>query len=213
MKGLNNILFVLLGVFILSSCKPKGVEYTINGTVNDASFNEAAKLVKVFLYERATTGFTYSLIEETTTDAIGNFSFTFPRKRALDYKIVLQKEEYFDNEMILTINDLKPNDAIQQNFSIYAHAWVKVRLKNESSANSYDDFIYKKITGNDDCEACCPNNEIQHFYGENVDTTFYCMVEGGQKFSYYYELSNSAFLGNEEVISIPLDTVSVETIY
>lgn len=208
----NTIVLLIFTLFLFVACKPKGVTYSIKGTVFDASFNQSFADGKVQLFEKSVTGFAYKEVATVYTTSEGEFKITFPRNRVLDYKIVITKDDYFQGEFIILPNELIPNDDYQQTFSMYAHAWVKIHLQNVDEVNSYDDLIYKKLTGKEDCVACCPNGETQHFYGAN-DTTFYCMAEGGKPFSYYYELSNTAFMGNEQVIAVPLDTVTLETLY
>lgn len=209
MKRFIQLLFIAL---LLTSCKDKGVHYIIDGTILDKSFNKSLADVKVQLLAKKSDSFTFSKIDETQSDSEGKFIFKFPRERVIEYKIVIDKEQYFNEEYTILPSDLKVNQTFLREFPIYAFSWVKIHLKNTGNVDSFDDFIYKKLDGKEDCEDCCPSEEEKHYTGAN-DVTFYCMTEGGKKFSYYYELKNTGFLGNKEIITIPLDTVLLETEY
>lgn len=205
-------LWIILLFILSSSCKPKEISYQINGLLEDVSFQKPLSGATVKLYEKSANNFDFKEVTSVTSDEKGEFVITFPRNRVIEYRIVLSKDNYFESAYSILPSELKPNDAVAREFSLSAWSWVKIHLQNTGEANDTDHFVYKKLEGKSDCEFCCPNGEEHHLYGV-IDTTFYCMAEGRSKFSYFYQLQGTSFLGNKEIMTVPMDTVTLETVY
>jgi len=209
----NTTLFLSLLIFIIFSCKKDGnLQFAINGIVTDESFNTGLAGATVIVYEKPIANFNYQEIGRVTTDSDGKYSLSFPRNRVENYKVVIQKDRYFDKEYQILYSALDPQKSIEYNFGTTAYSWVRIHLKNVDEVNDYDDFIYKKTQGKTDCAACCPTGEELHFYGA-IDTVFYCMTDGNKPFAYFYELGNTALIGTMQQNTVAFDTITLETEY
>lgn len=210
---LKKIIFILLVSGVVLGCKKNSaLTFAIHGTVTDESFNKGLESATVIIYEKPVTSTDYKEIGRTTTDASGNYTLTFPRNRVEGYRVLIQKDYYFDKEYTVAFADLNPKKSIEYNFGTTAYSWVKIHLQNIDEVNSYDDFIYKKTQGRTDCMECCPTGVEQHFYGA-LDTVFYCITDGNKPFAYFYQLGNTSTLGTNQQNTVAFDTITLTTSY
>lgn len=208
----NRFFGVMLAVFSLYACdKDKNLSFSIHGVISDNSLNKGLDNATVIVYEKAVASLTFNEIGRTKTDASGNYTLKFPRNRVESYKVLIQKDFYFDKEETIAFSSLDPKKSIEYNYGTTAYSWVKVLLTNTNDVNDFDDFLYKVTKGRTGCQTCATNEE-KHFYGA-LDTTFYYLTDGNKPFAYYFALSNTTTLGNNEQTTVPFDTIVMVTSY
>lgn len=119
------VLFAIISMFLISSCKKGVAEFTLTGTITDASFNAALSGATVKLYATEVGTALTEQIASTTLDANGNYTFAFPRDKVETYYIEVKKNNYFDIYEAIPFSDLSVEDDNVRDFSTTAKAWVK----------------------------------------------------------------------------------------
>lgn len=205
----NNVVFFVLGLLLLSSCK-KGVgDFTLTGTITDQTFSTNHVGATVGLYATVAGSLETNQIASMTTDENGTYSFTFPRSKIETYYIKVEKENYFDIFEAIPFSDLTLEEDNVRNYSTNAKAWVRFHVVNSSGSPS-DQMEYARQEGKIDCEDCCPGGS-QFFYGV-LDTTFYCINDGNATYSGYYWVSGGT-QGPIWVTTPPFDTTDITISY
>ncbi len=203
------IQFVFL-ILILVSCKKGTGEFVIKGTVKDLTFNQGLNGGVVEIYKVPIGTLTEVFISSKTLDASGNYEFKVPRDKSEKYVIRVLKANYFPIKQDLFYSSLSIATDNIRNLETHAQAWVKIQLK-KSNPQSTNYLRYIKQEGLQGCETCCPSTE-QNFYGA-TDTTFYCINNGNQSYSFYYWVIGTTNQGLREIITTPFDTVSLNLLY
>ena len=165
------LLFALVGLFVFGSCKKGKADFTLKGTITDATFNAAMTNATVKLYATEVGASSIDLIASTTLDAQGNYEFVFPRDKIETYYLEVQKNNYFEIYETIPFADLSIKDDNVYNFSTTAMGWVRFHISNPGGAAT-DVLEYVREQGKIDCAECCPGG-YRYFYGA-VDSTFYC---------------------------------------
>ena len=105
----------------IQSCNKGPINLTIKGKVTDPNTGIGVANVLVELDVQELSGGTFSSgfknIASMTTDASGNYSFTFERRNAAAYKLVLSEPTYFGTDREINPDDLTTNNDNTQNFT------------------------------------------------------------------------------------------------
>ena len=204
------LLFVFLGLFLLSSCKKGKADFTLKGTVSDTTFGTALDGATVRLYATKAGEITSDQIASATLNASGEYSFTFPRDKIETYYLEITKENYFDIYETIPFADLTIEEDNVYDLSTNAKGWVKFHIVNNNGQAS-DVLEYIRQEGKINCEECCPGG-YQYFYGA-VDTTFYCVNDGNAEYSGYYWEQGGGASGPVWTMTPPFDTVEINISY
>jgi hypothetical protein len=205
----NVALLVVLSVFLISSCKKGKAEFTLKGTITDATFNASLTNASVKLYATEAGSSATELIASTSLDAQGNYEFSFPRDMVETYYLEITKDNYFDIYETIPFADLTIDDDNVYNLSTTAKAWVRFHISNPGGAST-DQLEYVREEGKIDCAECCSGG-YQYYYGP-VDSTFYCVNDGNAVYSGYYWASSGGS-GPVWVQTPPFDTVDITINY
>ncbi len=211
------LLFVLLALGLsLSACKKnKTATYTIKGQVTDGNLGSGVAGATVLLQVKEVSGGTfngnYRTISTKLTDGSGNYSFTFDRVNAIDYKISVSKSQHFGTEEVINPDNLSTDSDNTKNYSMNAMAWIRVKLKNVNPDNANDVIIYQLTSGAYDCGSACCGSTAHEFEGTTVDTTFVCLNDGN------HDVTGTGFVTkngqnssiDETVFLVPFDTTDL----
>jgi 5-hydroxyisourate hydrolase-like protein (transthyretin family) len=201
------LLFSLLLLFAMGSCKKKNITYIVEETVTDNSFAQPLSGATVKLYKASGSNFIQgTLVETITTGSDGKYRFDIKRDKTEAYVIVVEKDNYFGTSSNLTQENLDPDKSNARNYAIYAKSWVKLRFVNLNPVQS-DVLQYIRQNGKSQCEECCPGGD-QFLYGD-VDTSIYCINDGNTTYSYYYWVLNTPVNGPKSIVTVPFDTVEL----
>lgn len=204
-------LLAILSLFLISSCKKGKAEFTLSGTITDATFNSSLTNATVKLYATEAGSSATNQIASTTLDAQGNYTFTFSREKVETYYLEVVKENYFDVYETIPFADLTIDEDNIYNFSTTAKAWVRFHISNPGGDPS-DELEYIREEGKIGCEECCPGG-YRYYYGA-VDSTFYCVNDGNAVYSgYYWASGTSSNSGPVWVQTPPFDTVDITINY
>jgi len=203
------IYFTLILGIALFSCKKKGkADFTLKGTLTDATYSIPMNGASVTLYEKIAGNSSYDIIGSTSTDGNGSYSFTFPRNSAESYKIIISKNLYFEIDQLINFSDLSIENDNIRNYSTTAMSWVKLRFINQSPSAA-DILKYTQSEGKQGCTLCCPSGE--RILQGAVDTTIYCINDGNT--TYAYTFLNGSFPGYKSAITTAFDTTEISLTY
>lgn len=201
------ILSIIL-VSLVFSCKKGRTNFTIKGTLTNASMNAPLANASIVVYRINAGSNSQFLVQEMTTDASGNYSFEIERDQFNELIFKIGKQNFFSLEESVAFASLTTNEANVRNFSTTAKAWAKIHLKSNNSTNSLN---ISKLDGKTNCAECCPSG-FQNFQGA-FDTTFYCVNDGNTTYSFNYFINGGATTGLKSAITPSADTALLELIF
>ncbi len=196
----------ILSISLLISCSKKKAEFTIKGTVSDATFSNSLQGALVRLYQIPVGSTDEQLIGTYSTDAQGNYSFSFAREKMEKYLMKIEKNLYFSQEEIVYFSELSLEEDYIRNSSTTAMSWAKLTFVNDNPSPS-DHLQFIKQNGKANCAECCPIT-YQDYYGA-LDTSIYCINDGNTNYSYLYWVLGTSNQGTQNVFTTAFDTVEV----
>lgn len=206
-------LFVLILSVLLISCKKDTIQYTIKGTIySNIDASELSDVnVKVFQkpFNNSVTSNSYELVGSTTTDNSGTYSVTFDRERATDFKITLERDGFFDEEILLTSEYINSGADNILNWSLDGESWIKMNIQNAPPSNQSDVLTLTWYIYRTDCSECI-ENEFNSFNGI-VDTSFVHANTAGQHLKFLYNDGNTSTI--DSVLMPHHDTVNYSIIF
>lgn len=199
-------LFLLaLSICLLTTCKKKTVEYTVEGTVTDASFATTLAGATVKLTEFPAGNSSPSGTSQTVqVGSDGKFSFSFQRSKVEKYQLDVTKANYFSQSETFTTDQLSTENTTTFNFSATAKSWVRLRFVNPDGVGA---LSYTKQDGKQGCSSCCPI--VEQFVYDALDTSFYCINDGNTPYSILYFVIGTSTQGQPSVITVPFDTTEI----
>lgn len=203
-------LFCIIGLLFIVSCKKGSAEFTIKGTITDATFQQGLTGATLNLYQYPTGSNTPSLIGTTTLSSDGSYSFTFKRDKMEKYVITVAKTNYFTLNETIYFSSLSIEEDNIRNFSTTAKSWVRLRFLNENPSD-LDELRYIKQQGKVSCTECCPSDYV--YLSGAVDTSIYCINDGNTVYSYMYSVLNTTNTGILSVTTVPFDTTEIYLAY
>lgn len=203
------LLLAVLSLFLISSCTKGKADFTIKGTIQDATFSAPLANASVKLYATEAGSTNVDQLASATLDAQGNFEFVVPRDKIETYYLEVTKDNYFQIYESIPFADLSVEDDNIYNLSTTAKGWVQFHINHPGGAAG-DELEYARQEGKINCAECCPGGS-QFFYGA-VDSTFYCVNDGNAVYSGYYWASSGGS-GPIWVETPPFDTVLVTITY
>lgn len=204
---MKKMLCLALVILLAVSCKKKEIDFTLKGTVTDATFGGGLQGATVKLTKVPAASGAYVVVGNATLGADGSYSFTFERDKAEKYILEISKDRYFGIQHTVNFSEFSTEEPLVKNFSTNAKSWVKLRFVNVSPAANSDVLKFNKQEGKTGCPECC-TTDAHYLYGI-VDTTFTCVNNGNTTYSYYYNVQGTPVQGIESVVTVPFDTVTI----
>lgn len=196
--------------FFVISCKKKELYFQIEGNIYDQTFNSDASNVIVRLYV-VPAGSSRKLVETTTSNEQGVYSFVTDYERIERIEIEFEKENYFNENSVVNFSDLSTIEINNVNKNIVAKSWVEFRFTNVAPTSPSDELKIFKYRGKTDCAECCPSS-YTYYYG-SIDTLIYCANSSNDYLSFYYWINGSQNFGRDSIYTTPFDTLQYEIIY
>lgn len=165
--------------FFLSCKKNKPIAITISGRISDPNQNNksiADAVVSIYQkkLDNGSYNTNYKFISSTTTDAGGLYKIAFNKDNVIDYKIIIEKENYFVSETIYNPDKISTEDNNILNYSIYPKSWIKVHIRSDNPFNSTDKLSFSYFENLlENCGSCC-TYEPKVFIGNAIDTVIKC---------------------------------------
>ncbi len=211
------LIFVLVPFFcFINSCKKKDALITIKGTVTNSGnqFGVSSVNVKIFSKELDNNTFSnsFKLLKSSTTDASGGYHFEFEYRNALEYKIEISSQNYFNYTNIINPDDLKVNETNTLNIELDPKSTLKLRIRNQIPQNNQDNIVFNSLNSN--CDLCY-NPAVFSFNGLSVDTTIIYNTLGQRYWKYAYYVTKNSFTQsyNDSVYCTPGDTAMISIFY
>ncbi len=202
------LIYLFLFITILSACKKGQSDFTIKGTITDATYNQPLANATIYVTKTNQSGIE-SHLTTLQTDSEGNYSFTTKRDRFNSVNLSLSKNGYFEINHLVNFDELTLKNDNVINLSTTGKSWVKIILKHSASSSTIMDIVRTK--GKSGCEECCPEG-YRRFTGI-TDTFFYCINDAATKYEISYFKINTSFNGTKEVTTTFMDTVDLELNY
>jgi hypothetical protein len=208
---MRRIALLTLLISMVFSCKKDNIDFTLKGTISDATFSGGLTGATVTLTQIPIGGSTAKVLGSAVLGTDGNYSFTFAREKVEKYVLTVDKTNYFSIDQDISFSDFSTESALERSYSTTAKSWVKLVFTNIAPATIGDGLTFNKQDGKVGCSECCPQ-ETYTLVGL-VDTTFYCVNDANTTYSYYYNVVNTINQGIESITTIPFDTVTITKTY
>ncbi len=205
----------LLALLALGSCKkpPPKVHYTISGIISDpyqpGGLAGATTTLSVQEIEGGVWSSGYRTIGSATSPESGNYSFTFEKTNAVQYRIEVRKDAYFGQEVFIRSDALNPNETFVSHHHLHSKAWLKTDLRNISPVDSLDELRYQQLSGVNNCSGCC-NSSVVIYTGQTTDTSATCLLFGGRYTTFQYFVTKAGNINSviDSVFCTPFDTTT-----
>lgn len=204
------LLLLFITTTLIAGCRKGKSDFTLKGTISDATFSQPLSGGTVKLYEVEAGGGNQTLLQSASLGNDGSYSFTFPRNKVENYILTIQKENYFDNQTVILFNDMTIQEDNIKDLSTTAKSWAKITLFNTNPQQS-DHLAIIKQQGKNDCSECCSSSQVD-FYGA-IDTSFYCANDGNTTYQFFYQLVGTGIQGLKSGVTTPFDTTEITLQY
>ena len=138
----KTIIFFCMFLFVLSCKKNRDNMIDISGNVKNAINNQSVAGVQVVLEVKELGGNsfsnTFTEIGSNSTDALGNYGFSFENRNAIEYRLKFSSDNYFSKITSINPDDLDLVDANVYDESIYSWSYLKVNISNTFPFNAAD---------------------------------------------------------------------------
>jgi len=211
MKSHFSPLLILL-LILLSCKKDKVLKQEIVGSVSAKNINSRASEAGVSVYSKKLTSSSinnsFTLIGTTITDAQGNFEISFERARTAEYKIVVEKDDFFSTDIRLSSDLVEKTTRYSANIAIFPKAEVELIISNLPPALP-GNYLGFKATDEVACACCFPDGFT---YRGTGDTTIICDWYGAQNFRYKYTKSNEEGLKQvfDSTFLVPFESNTIQ---
>ena len=196
----------IIPFLLILSCKKNSGNFTIKGKISDTTFGTGLSDATVSLYQVPAGTETPALIASTTISSDGMYSFEFKREKMDKYILKTYKKNYFNIDETIYFSSLTLEEDNVRDFSTTAKSWVKLRFFN-SNPDVNDKLTFRKQAGKKLCLECCADAD-QYLYGA-ADTSIYCINDGNNLYSYFYEVAFTSNQGIKSATTVPFDTTEI----
>lgn len=212
------MLILIQTLFVILSCKKDKNIISISGTVYDPNTKTKIEGALVTLSAiKVTSGFynpNYSIINTTSSNADGSFSFEFKKEITAGYRFIISKENYFETISDVKDDDIKSGVPYYPEFNLYPVAFIKLHVVNSSPYDENDYIAYSYSSGTVQCPGCCDKTTYKG-YGMGYDTLLKCMTYGNQKVKivWNYKKGGNVYKESKEIFATAFDTTSYNIYY
>lgn len=186
----KTFIFICLLTLLFGQCRQKEFALGISGQLSDSVFGGAVGGVNMVLQMQKLEGgvfnATYQTLASTSSDANGNYEFSFERENVVDYRITTDKIGYLGDDFQIDPENLAPDDVFTFNIALIPKSTFDVHLFSMFPQNEFDTIRFRNLAADYDC-ACCDSEE-RIFGGTEVDTVLSCNLYGESWIKYYVEI-------------------------
>jgi hypothetical protein len=203
MKTARSVAFLttgLCGVILitwLAACRKEQKDLQLEGTVRNARTLMPIGGVYVELEQQVVEdgvfGGAFRPAGEAYTNTDGNFSIKWPRQTIAQLRVSASKSNYIAHQTTLNPDQFQPGVTVTRNLKLYPATFISVRLRNTGETSASDQIRFKFDEADFDC-ICC-SEEWREINGENVDSTFQCMLYGETWLKYRVEFISAGNSG------------------
>ena len=205
MKRLFYFLFLANTVI---SCDKGKANFVLKGTIQDETFSTTLAGATIQLYQVQVGSASETYVSSQTIGSDGTYSFTFPRDNMEKYILRIEKDNYFPLEKTVYFSSLTINSDNIRDYSTTAKAWVKLNFINDPNFGG-NELEYTIQQGKENVAGSCQHGT----YTINTSTSYYCINDGNQLYSYLYFAFGPNDTGVKSVITTPFDTTELTLTY
>lgn len=205
MKRLYYFLFLAITVI---SCEKGKANFVLKGTIQDETFSTTLAGATIQLYQVQVGSASETFVSSQTIGSDGTYSFTFPRDNMEKYILRIEKDNYFPLEKTVYFSSLTINSENIRDYSTTAKAWVKLNFINDPNFGG-NELEYTIQQGKENVDGSCQHGT----YTINTSTSYYCINDGNQLYSYLYFAFGPNDTGVKSVITTPFDTTELTLTY
>lgn len=197
---------------MLFSCKRKEEHIIVIGQTYDNEQNIPLQNVKVVLYgkkiESGSWSTTYTKLGSDVTDAQGNYAIDIENIKASDFKIELDKDNYYPYSVEYKTDDISKGNNVF-NFGLHSIAFIKLFINNLNPATSQDLFTYRISNFKNNCIECCTDSTFT-YVGQNINEHKKCKTYGALNLIINYTVRKNNEIKEyiDSVLTTPFDTVT-----
>lgn len=209
MKIVRITSLILILTTILLSCKKKSIQYEFNGVVTQSSNNNGVSGVSVAikqkLFSNSVSSNYFSNAGSATTGSDGSYSIVFDREKVTEFKFIIQKDNFFNEELIVSSSEITTEDPNIRDFNLDAEAWVKFDVYNLNPEVD-DQLTFITYNFREGCEGCTTNDYF--YYDGAVNTSWLFKTTGGEYVKFTYADGASGASTTDSIYATPFDTTS-----
>ena len=195
-------------VIIFFSCEKGKANFVLKGTISDVTFSKKLDGATISLYQIIVGTSEEIFVASQTIGSDGNYSFTFPRDNMEKYILRITKENYFPLDQTIYFSSLSLNADNIRDYSTTAKAWVKLNFINDPNFGG-NQLEYTIQQGKENVDGSCQHGT----YTINTSTSYYCINDGNQLYSYLYFAFGPNDTGVKSVITTPFETTELTLTY
>lgn len=205
---MKQALILISLVIIFFSCEKGKANFVLKGTISDVTFSKKLDGATISLYQIVVGTSEEIFVASQTLGSDGNYSFTFPRDNMEKYILRITKENYFPLEQTIYFSSLSLNADNIRDYSTTAKAWVKLNFINDPNFGG-NQLEYTIQQGKENVDGSCQHGT----YTINTSTSYYCINDGNQLYSYLYFAFGPNDTGVKSIITTPFDTTELTLTY
>jgi hypothetical protein len=205
MKRLFYFLFLAITVI---SCEKGKANFVLKGTIQDETFSTTLAGATIQLYQVQVGSASETFVSSQTIGSDGTYSFSFPRDNMEKYILRIEKDNYFALEKTVYFSSLTLNSDNIRDYSTTAKAWVKLNFINDPNFGG-NQLEYTIQQGKENVDGSCQHGT----YTINTSTSYYCINDGNQLYSYLYFAFGPNDTGVKSIITTPFDTTELTLTY
>ena len=176
--------------FLILGCERNngGMDLRIVGQAQTLPFQSPLDGCDFALFERSVQDGALqaeTVIGESTSDDLGAFEVTFPRKSSYSLRWTAVAQDHFPAAGTLDPEDLYPNTPFDLTVGLYAVCTLHVQLASVAPEDSTDNVRFN--LGEDFACDCCPTDQVV-LEGIGADTTWQCLMHGDHWMTYGADL-------------------------
>lgn len=199
--------FMFLAITVIS-CEKGKANFVLKGTIQDETFSTTLAGATIQLYQVQVGSASETFVSSQTIGSDGTYSFTFPRDNMEKYILRIEKDNYFPLEKTVYFSSLTINSDNIRDYSTTAKAWVKLNFINDPNFGG-NELEYTIQQGKENVDGSCQHGT----YTINTSTSYYCINDGNQLYSYLYFAFGPNDTGVKSVITTPFDTTELTLTY
>jgi len=205
---MKQALILISLVIIFFSCEKGKANFVLKGTISDVTFSKKLDGATISLYQIVVGTSEEIFVASQTIGSDGNYSFTFPRDNMEKYILRITKENYFPLEKTIYFSSLSLNADNIRDYSTTAKAWVKLNFINDPNFGG-NQLEYTIQQGKENVDGSCQHGT----YTITNSTSYYCINDGNQLYSYLYFAFGPNDTGVKSVVTTPFDTTELSLTY
>jgi hypothetical protein len=215
----STILAISSLAFLLSGCCRTDCAntYIIEGVITESTtglpcIGFDVELEEQVLENGVLNGF-FETAGTTSTDDAGFYSIIFPRKNALEYRLNVSQEGWYDILIYIDPEDFYPDIPVQIDIESVPVGELDIHVFNDLPTNDSDKIRFRLLKNHEQYSTC--DTEWKVLNGASIDTVFNCVLPGNTWMPYLYidESNEDVIEVTDSVFCVAFEVTTLEILY